>query len=64
MPENNLRNPDSDTDDNLVPAFSKLSGNYAFKNGVEFECNILTLNKINKERSFKGFFTDDNEEEE
>jgi hypothetical protein len=54
----------SDTDDNLVPTFSRFSGKYAFQNGVEFKCNILTSNKINKERSFKGFFTDENEEEE
>jgi hypothetical protein len=64
MAENNLRNPDSDIDDDLVPTFSKVLKKYVYENGVEFECSILTSGKINKERSFKGFFTDDNEEEE
>jgi hypothetical protein len=64
MAENNLRNPDSDIDDDLVPTFSKILKKYVYENGVEFECNILTSDKINKERSFKGFFINDNDEEE
>jgi len=64
MAENNLRNPDSDIDDDLVPTFSKVLKKYVYENGVEFECNILTSDKINKERSFKGFFINDNDEEE
>ena len=64
MAENNLRNPDSDIDDDLVPTFSKVLKKYVYENGVEFECNILTSDKINKERSFKGFFITDNDEEE
>ena len=64
MAENNLRNPDSDIDGDLVPTFSKVLKKYVYENGVEFECNILTSDKINKERSFKGFFINDNDEEE
>ena len=64
MAENNLRNPDSDIGDDLVPTFSKVLKKYVYENGVEFECNILTSDKINKERSFKGFFINDNDEEE
>jgi hypothetical protein len=64
MAENNLRNPDSDIDDDLVPTFSKVLKKYVYENGAEFNCNILTSDKINKERSFKGFFINDNDEEE
>jgi hypothetical protein len=54
---------DSEIDDNAVPRFSSVSKKHVFPSGVEFECNILTVNKIKKERSFKGFSIDEDEEE-
>lgn len=63
MAENITGSSESDTNDDLVPTFSKASGNFVFPDGVEFSCSILT-DKINKERSFKGFFINDDEEEE
>lgn len=63
MAENITLSSESDTNDDLVPTFSKASGNFVFPDGVEFSCSILT-DKINKERSFKRFFINDDEEEE
>ena len=64
MAENITDNSESDTNDDLVPTFSRVSGNFVFPDGIEFQCNILTANKISKDRSFTGFsFNDDYEEE-
>jgi hypothetical protein len=54
---------ETEKDDNAVPYFSSTSKKYVYPSGIEFECNILSLNKIKKERSFKGFPTNEDEEE-
>jgi hypothetical protein len=64
MAENITLSSESDTNDDLVPAFSKASGKFVFPDGVEFNCSINTENKISKERSFTGFLINDNDEEE
>jgi hypothetical protein len=64
MAENIIGSPESDTNDDLVPTFSKTLGKFVFSDGVEFNCNINTVNKINKERSFTGFSTNNDDEEE
>lgn len=54
---------DSDTEDNAVAYFSSVSKKYVYPSGVEFECNILSLDKIKKERSFKVLPIEQDEEE-
>jgi hypothetical protein len=54
---------DTEKDDTAVPYFSNTSKTYVYPSGIEFECNILTLNKIKKERSFKGFPINEDEED-
>lgn len=64
MADNITDNSESDTNNDLVPTFSKAAGKFVFPDGIEFECNILTASKINKDRSFTGFsFNNDDEEE-
>lgn len=57
------QNIDTENGDEEVPHFSDVSKNYVFPSGIEFECNILTFDKIKKERSFKGFLIDEEEED-
>ena len=64
MANNITGSSESDTNDDLVPTFSKASGKFVFSDGVEFNCNINTADKISKERSFTGFLINDNDEEE
>jgi len=64
MAENITDNSESDTNDDLVPTFSKASGKFVFSDGIEFNCNINSSDKIKKDRSFTGFSFNDDEEEE
>lgn len=64
MAENITGSSESDTNDDLVPTFSKASGNFVFPDGIEFNCNINSSDKISKERSFTGFLINDDDEEE
>jgi len=64
MADNITDNSESDTNDDLVPTFSKASGIFSFPDGVEFQCTILTASKINKDRSFTGFSLNNDDEEE
>ena len=64
MAENITDSSESDTNDDLIPTYSKASGRFVFSDGVEFNCNINSSDKISKDRSLTGFSFNDNDEEE
>jgi hypothetical protein len=64
MADNIIDNSESDTNDDLVPTFSKATGIFTFPDGIEFQCQILKASKIKTDRFFTGFsFNNDDEEE-
>ena len=63
MTENNLHEGQVEKLDNSVPTFNPVIGDYQYEDGTNFECEILSWNKLSKEMGFRGLLIEEDGEE-